>query len=74
MNETVISTEMMIDVDTTTSEVIETTTVTSVDLSNLAEIDVDLLNNFLYIGTSFILGCLFWFVCKSLYRLLKMFF
>ncbi len=74
MEETVISTEMMTDVNTTTAEVIETTTVTSVDLSNLAEIDVDLLNKFLYIGTSFIIACLFWFVCKWLYRLLKMFF
>ena len=50
---------------------IETTTA---DLSALSEIDVDLLNNFLYLGTSFILGCLFWFVCKWLYKFLRMFF
>lgn len=74
MEETVASIEMTTEANTTTAEVIETTTITSVDLSNLAEIDVDLLNKFLYIGTSFIIACLFWFVCKWLYRLLKMFF
>lgn len=52
----------------------ETTTVTTADLSNLASVDVDLLNRFLYIGTSFIIACLFWFVCKMVYRLFAMFF
>lgn len=60
---TLITTDVIADIETTT-----------VDLSNLSEIDVDLLNNFLYLGTSFIIACLFWFVCKWLYRLLRMFF
>lgn len=58
------------DFETTTCEVIETTA----DLSNLSEVDVGLMNTFFYLGISFILGCLFWFVCKNLYRLLRMFF
>lgn len=69
-------------VETTTETVttsIETitetvTTVSTVDYSKLAEIDVDLLNRFLWVGTSFIIACLFWFVCKKLYALLRMFF
>ena len=56
----------------TTTEVIETTL--TADLSGLSEIDVDSLNNFLYLGTSFIIACLFWFVCKYLYKLLRIFF
>lgn len=56
----------------TTTEVIETTL--TADLSVLSEIDVDSLNNFLYLGTSFIIACLFWFVCKYLYKLLRIFF
>lgn len=55
-----------------TTEVIETTL--TADLSGLSEIDVDSLNNFLYLGTSFIIACLFWFVCKWLYKLLRIFF
>lgn len=50
------------------------TTLTTADFSNLAEIDVDLLNRFLYLGTSFIIACLFWFVIKGLYRLFNIFF
>ena len=52
---------------------IETTTITA-ELTDLSDIDVDLLNNFLYLCTSFIIACLFWFVCKWLYKLLRMFF
>ena len=72
MEELVITTETTL---ITTEELneIETTTITA-ELTDLSDIDVDLLNNFLYLGTSFILGCLFWFVCKSLYKLLRMFF
>ncbi|MDE6783889.1 MAG: hypothetical protein K2J26_00705 [Ruminococcus sp.] len=55
-------------------EVTETTTVSTADLSALAEIDVDLLNTFLYLGCSFILVFFFFSVCKVLYRLLNMFF
>ena len=69
MNETL--TETTIDFNTTT-DIVETTV--TADLSVLTEIDVDSLNNFLYIGTSFIIACLFWFVCKWLYKLLRMFF
>lgn len=65
---TLITTEEL----NTTTEVIETTL--TADLSELSEIDVDLLNNFLYLGTSFIIACLFWFVCKYLYKLLRIFF
>ncbi len=72
MEELVITTETTL---ITTEELneIETTTITA-ELTDLSGIDVDLLNNFLYLGTSFILACLFWFVCKNLYRLLRMFF
>ena len=69
MEELVTTTETTL--ITTELNEIETTTA---DLSALSEIDVDLLNNFLYLGTSFIIACLFWFVCKWLYKLLRMFF
>ena len=69
MEELVTTTETTL--ITTELNEIETTTA---DLSALSEIDVDLLNNFLYLGTSFIIACLFWFVCKYLYKLLRMFF
>ncbi len=52
----------------------ETTTMTTADLSNLASVDVGLLNKFLYLGTSFILAVFFWFVCKLVYRLFNIFF
>lgn len=71
MEELVITTETTL--ITTELNEIETTTVTA-DLSNLSGIDVDLLNTFLYLGTSLIISCLFWFVCKWLYKLLRMFF
>lgn len=71
MEELVITTETTL--ITTELNEIETTTITA-ELTDLSDIDVDLLNNFLYLGTSFILGCLFWFVCKSLYKFLRMFF
>ena len=72
MEEIVITTETTL---ITTEELneIETTTITA-ELTDLSGIDVDLLNNFLYLGTSFIIACLFWFVCKWLYKLLRMFF
>ena len=69
MEELVTTTETTL--ITTELNEIETTTA---DLSALSEIDVDLMNTFFYIGTSFILGCLFWFVCKWLYKFLRMFF
>ncbi len=71
MEELVITTETTLTTISTAETEIETTTV---DLSNLSKVDVDLLNNFLYLGTSFIIACLFWFVCKWLYKLLRMFF
>lgn len=71
MEELVITTETTLTTISIAETEIETTTV---DLSNLSEVDVDLLNNFLYLGTSFIIACLFWFVCKWLYKLLRMFF
>lgn len=73
MNETIIETTLTTTEElNTTTEAIETTL--TADLSGLSEIDVDSLNNFLYLGTSFIIACLFWFVCKYLYKLLRMFF
>ncbi len=71
MEELVTMTETTLTTISTAETEFQTTTV---DLSNLSEIDVDLLNNFLYLGTSFIIACLFWFVCKWLYKLLRMFF
>lgn len=71
MEELVITTETTL--ITTELNEIETTTITA-ELTDLSDIDVDLLNNFLYLGTSFIIACLFWFVCKWLYKLLRMFF
>lgn len=71
MEELVITTETTL-IATELNE-IETTTITA-ELTDLSDIDVDLLNNFLYLGTSFIIACLFWFVCKWLYKLLRMFF
>lgn len=71
MEELVTMTETTLTTISTAETEFQTTTV---DLSNLSEIDVDLMNTFFYIGTSFILGCLFWFVCKWLYRFLRMFF
>ena len=71
MEELVTTTETTLTTISTAETEFQTTTV---DLSNLSKIDVDLLNNFLYLGTSFIIACLFWFVCKWLYKLLRMFF
>lgn len=71
MEELVITTETTL--ITTELNEIETTTIIA-ELTDLSDIDVDLLNNFLYLGTSFIIACLFWFVCKWLYKLLRMFF
>lgn len=71
MEEIVITTETTL---ITTEELNEIETTATADLSALSEIDVDSMNTFFYLGTSFILGCLFWFVCKNLYRLLRMFF
>ena len=71
MEELVITTETTL---ITTEELNEIETTATADLSALSEIDVDSMNTFFYLGISFILGCLFWFVCKNLYRLLRMFF
>lgn len=71
MEEIVITTETTL---ITTEELNEIETKATADLSALSEIDVDSMNTFFYLGTSFILGCLFWFVCKSLYKFLRMFF
>ncbi len=66
--------------ETTVTEMIMTestetfTTVSNADLSNLSEIDVDMLNTFTYLGTAFVLGFFFFFVCKGVYRLFNMFF
>lgn len=69
--------ETNFEADTTTVETVDSnveTVTTTIGVSNLSEIDVESLNAFTHIGTSFILGCLFWFVCKWLYRLFNMFF
>lgn len=66
-----ISTEII--TEAFTEDLTEATTVTASE--PLPEgINVDLLNNFLYLGTSFIIACFFWFVCKLVYNLFKMFF
>lgn len=60
----------------TETETVETTTaaVSTADLSALAEIDVDMLNTFTYLGSAFVIGFFFFFVCKGAYRLFNMFF
>lgn len=63
--------------ETTVTEVstlvTETVTSTVNDLSAQG-VDVDLLNAFLYLGTTAIIAGFFWFVCKWLYKLFNMFF
>lgn len=71
MEELVITTETTL---IATEELNEIETTATADSSALSEIDVDSMNTFFYLGTSFIIACLFWFVCKNLYRLLRMFF
>ena len=51
-----------------------TTTVSTSDLSNLSEMDVEMLNTFTYLGSAFIIGFFFFFVCKGVYKLFCMFF
>ncbi len=66
-----ISTEIL--TEAFTDEITETTTTTAAE--PLPDgINVDLLNQFLYLGTAFIIACFFWFVCKLVYNLFKMFF
>lgn len=50
------------------------TTVSTADLSRLADIDVDMLNSFTYLGSAFIIAFFFFFVCKGVYKLFCMFF
>ncbi len=69
MSEETTVTEMILTESTETF-----TTVSTADLSNLSEIDVDMLNTFTYLGTAFVLGFFFFFVCKGVYRLFNMFF
>lgn len=61
----------------------ETTVVTTVTVPetftttvqpDFSGIDVDMLNTFTYLGTAFIIGFFFFFVCKGVYRLFNMFF
>lgn len=59
---------------TETETVETTTTVSTADLSSLAGIDVDSLNTFTYLGSAFVLGFFFFFVCKVVYRFFNMFF
>lgn len=56
------------------TESTETFTTVSTSGSDISEIDVDMLNTFTYLGTAFILGFFFFFVCKGVYRLFNMFF
>lgn len=82
MDENITTSETMTnetnsEASTTTVETVDTsveTVTTTIGVSNLSEIDVESLNTFTHIGTSFILGCLFWFVCKWLYKLFNIFF
>lgn len=61
---------------TTEFETVETTTaaVSTADLSALSGIDVDMLNTFTYLGSAFVIGFFFFFVCKGAYRFFNMFF
>lgn len=60
---------------TTISETVTTaTTVSTADLSSLAGVDVDMLNTFTYLGSAFVIGFFFFFVCKGAYRFFNMFF
>lgn len=59
----------------TETETFETTTaVSTADLSALTGIDVDMLNTFTYLGSAFVIGFCFFFVCKGLYRFFNIFF
>lgn len=70
--QTEVTTEMIAETTVTTEQ--ETYTTTECQTLQLNELDVERINNFAYLGSAFIIACLFWFVCKSVYRLFNMFF
>ncbi|MDE6789309.1 MAG: hypothetical protein K2J47_08330 [Ruminococcus sp.] len=61
---------VIIDLETVTTS----TTVSTVDLSRLSEIDVDMLNASTYLVSAFVIGFFFFSVCKGVYRFFNMFF
>lgn len=67
-------TELVTEITLTTFPEQETFTTTECQTFQVTELDVDQINNFAYLGSAFIIACLFWFVCKSVYRLFNMFF
>ncbi len=64
------TTTIITEIETVTTS----TTVSTADLSKLADIDVDMLNSFTYLGSAFVLAFFFFFVCKGVYKLFCMFF
>ena len=64
------TTTIITEIETVTTS----TTVSTADLSRLADIDVDMLNSFTYLGSAFIIAFFFFFVCKGVYKLFCMFF
>lgn len=74
---TEIQTEVLTEVITETTVITEQetfTTTTECQTSQLNGLNVERINNFAYLGSAFIIACLFWFVCKGLYRLFNIFF
>lgn len=68
--ETVVTTVIIIEIET-----VETTaTVSTVDLSRLSEIDVDMLNASTYLVSAFVIGFFFFSLCKGVYKFFNMFF
>lgn len=65
-----METTLMTDIETVTT----VTTVSTSDLSALSGIDVDMLNTFTYLGSAFVIGFFFFFVCKGVYHFFNMFF
>lgn len=59
---------------TSTETTLTTTTTECLIYAKLEKIDVEQLNQFTYLGSAFIIACLFLFSCKFVYRIFNMFF
>lgn len=68
-------TELLTSTETTSTETTSTTTTTTVcpTCANLEKIDADMLNNFTYIGTFFIIFVILLIVFRGLNRLFRIF-
>lgn len=58
----------------TSTETISTTTTECLTYANLEKLNVDMLNNFTYLGTFFIIFVILIIVFKGVYRLFNIFF